>query len=557
MARSIPARLAGARLLAASLLIASLAGVASDALVAPRADVTPAAASSLQALAASTPSAASLSASTRSAASPDPTPSSSPASVSQAAKAGASTVPLVPIVAFWDDRYSISLDALRVGLGGGYPAPPSPGTAAVAVSIDDASALVATLNLGRLDALLMPPDAVRAYVAATPGAVGLIRADDVQLGVRAIAVDGISLFGATRTHDLAEWPLLVEEPGVASAFSAQSVWTVAAGGDVMLDRAVYARSILDGQGFDYAWEGGQAVIDSRSCCGWGDKPIASGHRIGPPGAVERLFRQADLSFVNLESPEPNDFEYHSDGFSFTGDPELLAGLADAGIDAVSMANNHLGDGGLHAVEDETATLDALGVAHAGAGANLNAARAPAWFTVDGLRIAFIAYCRIQPTSYWATSSSAGSFGFDTYQILNTIRTARLDGADYVIVMPHWGIEYSEELYDDDQAFASRMIAAGADLILGSHSHWFGPMQRVGADHLIFYSLGDLVFDWTHDERTQESAIVDLTFEGTRLVQVTLHPTFIIDGQPNLLDPAADGRTVLDQARAASAASLGW
>jgi hypothetical protein len=87
----------------------------------------------------------------------------------------------------------------------------------------------------------------------------------------------------------------------------------------------------------------------------------------------------------------------------------------------------------------------------------------------------------------------------------------------------------------------RMIDAGANLVLGSHSHWFGPMQRIGADSLVFYSLGDLVFDWTHDERTQESAVADLTFVGGRLVQVDLHPTIIIDGQPNLLDPTGDGR----------------
>jgi hypothetical protein len=46
---------------------------------------------------------------------------------------------------------------------------------------------------------------------------------------------------------------------------------------------------------------------------------------------------------------------------------------------------------------------------------------------------------------------------------------------------------------------------------------------------VFYSLGDLVFDWTHDERTQEGVVCDLTYVGDRLVQIDLHPTLIIQG----------------------------
>jgi hypothetical protein len=54
--------------------------------------------------------------------------------------------------------------------------------------------------------------------------------------------------------------------------------------------------------------------------------------------------------------------------------------------------------------------------------------------------------------------------------------------------------------------ARATIAAGADLILGSHSHWVGPFEQITPGHFVFYSLGDLVFDWTHDERTQEASL---------------------------------------------------
>jgi len=67
----------------------------------------------------------------------------------------------------------------------------------------------------------------------------------------------------------------------------------------------------------------------------------------------------------------------------------------------------------------------------------------------------------------------------------------------------------------------------------------------------------LAFDWTHDERSQEGVVADLTFVGRRLVQVDLHPAPIIAGQPNLLDPAGDGQVALAPAQKSSEPRLGW
>ncbi len=486
-----------------------------------------------------------------------PARSTPPATPSATVPPAPSLVPLVPIVGFWSPQRSISRTALADLIGGSYDQNVSPSPVLIAVGAADLDALCNDLGVTARGVQALSPDAVRAFVKATPNAIGIIRAEDVALGVRAIGVDGVQLFGSDRIHDLRDWPLRVVEPGVISTFATVDTWTIAAGGDVMLDKVVYAKSVTVGLGVDYAWDGGTAVIESRHCCGWGGGPLVAGRRTGQSGALGDLFRKADLGLVNLESPQPHDFRYHADGFTFTGDPALLTGLGDAGIDVVSLANNHLGDGGLHGVADEIGTLDSLGIAHAGAGANNAAARQPAWLSAGGLRIAVLAYCWIEPTTYWATSNSPGSAGYSIWQVTSDIAAAKKAGADYVLVMPHWGNEYTDSLLPEVSADARKMVAAGADLILGSHSHWFGPMQQVGADHLIFYSLGDLVFDWTHDERTQESAVADLTFVGHKLVQVDLHPILIIDGQPNLLDPAGDGKVVLDQVRATSGRALGW
>jgi poly-gamma-glutamate synthesis protein (capsule biosynthesis protein) len=489
---------------------------------------------------------------------PTPSPPPSPSPTQQPSPtANPSPVPLVPIVSFWSARRTISRDELALIVGSDARMEPSQTPMQVAVSKADLDALATLLGVAPVGVKSMTPAEVIAFVKAAPNALGVIRADDVALGVRALAVDGVQLFGVARTRDPATWPLNVTEPGVTSDFVTAAKWTIAAGGDVMLDKAVYAQSVTRGLGVDYAWNGGTAVIDGRYCCGWGKARLVAGRRTGGAGSLAHLFRQADVGLVNLESPEPHDFTYHSDGYTFTGDPALLAGLKNAGIDVVSLANNHLGNGGPQGITDTIKYLDRLPIDHAGAGANIAQARQPAWLVAGGQQIAVLAYCWIEPTSYWATSRSPGSSGYSIRQVTADIAAAKKAGADLVIVMPHWGMEYTDKLLPEQPADARRMIAAGADLILGSHSHWLGPIQRIGPDRLVFYSLGDLVFDWTHDERTQQSAVADLTFVGTRLVQVDLHPTLIIDGQPNLLEPAGGGAGVLDQVRRTSASLLGW
>jgi poly-gamma-glutamate capsule biosynthesis protein CapA/YwtB (metallophosphatase superfamily) len=468
-------------------------------------------------------------------------------------------VPLVPVVGYWSTERSISRAELVALIGGGGgPAAEGPAnySRVVGVSAVDLPPLAKLLGVEPRGVMDMSAAQIKFLVKTSPNLLGIIRADDVTPDVRALAVDGYQLFGAAHSP-LGAWPLLVDEPGVASSFMAAREWTIAAGGDVMLDKAVFRQSKVTGQGPGYAWEGGTSVIDRRYCCGWGGKPLVSGHRTGQMGALGSLFREADLAIVNLESPEPDRFRYHASGFTFTGDPKLLVGLQDTGIDLAGLANNHVGNGGTRGVLDTIRHLDQLGIAHAGAGSNSATARQAAWLEAGGLRIAVLAYCLIDPFSYWARPGHPGSAAYSITSIVRDIKAARKAGADLVIVMPHWGNEYTDAVAPMQRSDARKMTAAGADLILGSHSHWVGPFEQVTPGRFAFYSLGDLVFDWTHDERTQEGVVADLTYAGNRLVQIDLHPTLIIAGQPNLLDPAGDGRAVLDPVRRTSEPRLHW
>ena len=488
---------------------------------------------------------------------PTPRPSvslTSPPSPSAIPTAPPVPVPLVPVTGAWSTETSISTADLAATLTGGGATP-----RAMVVTATDLAGLAARLgvvpgpNVRTMDAA-----GILAAVRETPGMLGVLRADEVSLGMRALAVDGINLFGEQHLRDLAGWPLLVAEAADAapSGFDPGSLWTLAAGGDVMLDRTVYLRAVRDGLGANYPWDGGFARITGRVCCGAPGLLLAVGTETGQPGALRALLSGADITLVNLEGPAPDDHSYHGDGYIFTMDPALLSGLRDAGIDAVSLANNHIINGGQAGVVETVHNLDAVGIGHFGAGAELAAARQPIWLTTHGLRIAVLGYNAIRP-DLGATASRAGAAPLDLATARVDIAAARAAGADLVVVMPHWGTEYTDALTAKQRTAADALVAAGADLVLGSHSHWAGPIGMVGG-RFVVYSLGDFVFDLNHDVRTQEAMIVELTFAGRSLVQVSLHPTLILDrSQPNLLDPAADGRPLLEAIRGASAGMLPW
>jgi poly-gamma-glutamate synthesis protein (capsule biosynthesis protein) len=459
-----------------------------------------------------------------------PTPRSTPTTTPTPA-----SIAYVPVVGFWSTTEGISRTELEAALAGRsrlYRRVLA--SVAVPGSTQSTSALI------------------RAAVNRDTRTLGLLPAGQVTVDVRALSVDGLDLFGNGRLRSLARWPLLASgAPGTPpSSFDAASTWTLVAGGDVMLDRSIYERTVRKGKGADYPWDGGYASITGRRCCTPAGQPLPTLRRTGPKGIVRTLFREADLAVVNLEGPALDAFRWHPHGLTFTFDPALLEGLSNAGIDVVTIANNHIGNAGPAGVVETTRHLDDVGIAHVGAGRDAASARQPAWFDVAGQRVALLGYDAIRP-AYNATAQRPGSARLTTAAYRADIAAAHRNGADVVVVLPHWGTEYTADASSAQQAHANRLADAGATVILGSHSHWAGAVEVVDG-HPVLYSLGNLVFDITRSEETVEGLIVEITLSGPRPVQIRLHPTVIVDGaQPNLLNPASDGKVVIERMRRAS------
>ena len=365
-----------------------------------------------------------------------------------------------------------------------------------------------------------------------------------------------------RVASLAAWPLTAPLGGGLTAAAGDGydpalAWTLFAGGDILLDRGVALTVKSEGKGVDFPFGGGTATITSRYCCssfGW---RLPRTSRTGNAGALRSVLGGADLAIANFENPAPVKFTWHKSGTVFTADPALIAGLANAGIDWVSMANNHIRDAGATGILQTISALDHYGIAHGGAGSGYAAAHAPTIMTPGGVAVALLAYDTIAP-SYWAkTAEAVGSAQMTEAALSADIAAARAAGAQVVIVFPHWGIEYTTAVSAQQKRLGRAAIDAGADMVIGNHAHWAGAVELYKGKP-IWYALGNFVFDQTWSEPTMEGITLELTFHGPRLVQAVMRPHIILDkAQPNLMEPAAAGKIVMDQVFNASKGLLPW
>lgn len=427
----------------------------------------------------------------------------------------------------------------------------------------DAEAILAALGdsvPAARPGLILAPDAatLAADLAEHRDRLAFLRADEVTPAVRALTWGDRTLFGVDRITDPAAWRLRATVPATADdpSFDPGATWTLFAGGDILLDRGVHQTLVVNGKGADFPFDGGTAEITSRYCCssfGW---ELPRTKRTGDEGAMRRLIEGADLALANFENPAPDRPRWHTSGTVFNADPDLIDGLVGAGIDYVSLANNHIGDAGNAGVLQTIDNLDARGLAYSGAGKDLDAARTPAMLEANGVTVAVLGYDAIA-RAYFAADGEPGSAQLSLGIIRNDIKWARRDGADIVVVFPHWGAEYQEKPFAAQQTIARGIIDAGADMIIGNHAHWAAAME-VYEGKPIWYALGNFVFDQTWSEPTMEGITLELTFEGTKLVQVRMRPHIILDkAQPNFLDPGGDGKVVMNQVFGASKGLLPW
>jgi poly-gamma-glutamate capsule biosynthesis protein CapA/YwtB (metallophosphatase superfamily) len=250
-----------------------------------------------------------------------------------------------------------------------------------------------------------------------------------------------------------------------------------------------------------------------------------------------LLRSADVAFANLEMPLSARARHTG---AFRGNTSFADALRWAGIDIVSIANNHAFDAEAEGLRDTMETLWRAGVGFAGGGHDLESARKPFIIERNGLKLAFLAYTwsvNLFGLNAYAQPALAGVMPLDPFIIKEDIRRVRGD-VDYVILSFHWSVENSQDTRPEDRAFARQMIDAGADIILGHHPHVPRGFEIYNGKP-IFYSLGNFIFGHSHDYWVDNyAARLTLTRGGVTQVEIIplagtgtdLSQPFVLEGE---------------------------
>jgi hypothetical protein len=267
------------------------------------------------------------------------------------------------------------------------------------------------------------------------------------------------------------------------------------------------------------------------------------------GPIAGVLRRADLAMVNLETaitergtPAPKQYTFRAPASAFTA-------LKAAGVDVATMANNHGQDYGVVGLRDSLAAARAAGFPVIGIGTDAEGAFRAHRFTVRGQRIAVIGATQVLDSSL-AAAWSAGddkpglASAYDEKRLRAAVRAARAQ-ADTVVVDLHWGREWepgaSRCPIDRQRALAPKLVAAGADVVVGSHAH-----VLLGGGYLrgayVHYGLGNFVF-YSRGGLTAQSGVLLLTMRGRAVTASRWVPAVISGGIPIPLEGAAADRAI--------------
>lgn len=234
--------------------------------------------------------------------------------------------------------------------------------------------------------------------------------------------------------------------------------------------------------------------------------------------IKDYVKSADLAILNLEVP--------LDGKPYSGYPQFSApdALAEdarnAGFDIMTTANNHCMDRGKHGLERTLQALDRMGIPHLGTYLDREHrdAEYPLIVDVKGLRIALLTYT-YGTNGIEVQHPNIVNF-IDTVEMARDLRVAKEKGADYVVTLIHWGIEYAVKANKEQEQTARWLLEHGSGAVIGGHPH---VVQNFTLDanpkndrypEIVVYSMGNLVSN-QRDVNTDGGIMIELTLTKTQ------------------------------------------
>lgn len=229
-------------------------------------------------------------------------------------------------------------------------------------------------------------------------------------------------------------------------------------------------------------------------------------------------------------------------YTFRAKPERLKIYDEMGVDLVSLANNHVYDFGKDAFLDMLDSFEKYEIPHVGAGRNLDEAKTPFFFIINGKSFAFFGTTRAEKNilTPGATKDSGGVFRcYDPSEAIALIKSLR-DDVDYIVPLVHFGRENSHELEKVQVDTAKKFIDAGADIIIGHHAHVLQGFEFY-KDKLIVYNLGNFLFN----DLETDTMLFQLAMNNSGNMSYKVFPALQKNEKTSLVDGAKKSQIIKD------------
>jgi poly-gamma-glutamate capsule biosynthesis protein CapA/YwtB (metallophosphatase superfamily) len=260
----------------------------------------------------------------------------------------------------------------------------------------------------------------------------------------------------------------------------------------------------------------------------------------PLGPVAGMMRHADLTLVNLECALTSStirWQGAPKAFYFGAPPQAIHTLKGAGIDMVSLANNHVLDFGVNGLQETLSALRRHAIAFAGAGAgdNIDASLSPSVIDCGGIQFGMAAFCDHQ-IDFAAQQDRPGIAYIDfddEFAAVETLRNALvpLRNADWPILSLHWGPNMVLRPTMKFCRLAHAAVDMGWKILFGHSAHVFQGIEIYHGCPII-YAAGDLVDDYHVDPKfkNDQQLLFEMEFTRSVLRRISLYPVFIKECQ---------------------------
>lgn len=283
--------------------------------------------------------------------------------------------------------------------------------------------------------------------------------------------------------------------------------TIAAIGDILIHSQIY-RDAYNGTDYDF-------------------NPVFS--------TIKPYLEKPDFLIANQESL-PAGEEFGLSGYPLFNSPsDIVEALQNAGVDAISNANNHTLDQGIKALKHSIAYYEKIGMPYSGAFKSVKDQKTIRTFVVKDISFALLSY------TYGTNGIPVPQGNEYAVNLLNPslmideIQRAKQLGVDLIVLSLHWGDEYQRYPSDEQKKLAKILAEAGADIIFGHHSHVVQPIEKLtlpnGREAVIVYSLGNFLSAQKHNYKDIGGIVtVEVQKKGTVISypSITFEPTFVTE-----------------------------